>query len=175
MLKNRLRILKHTDVKFEDVTDKDAQHIGKALASSLATNSMAEAGVEEWIQRFPAMVVLEKQVEWFKPMILAVSQQLLIRASWGLKLRVALGAAISLFDAFSDLLVIQYFISTNQIGFATANIVMLSLTLLLSFLISIIQVRREASNKQTKNVTLLLLGCYYAYTSKLRHTRLRIR
>ncbi|GMH89802.1 hypothetical protein TrVE_jg6277 [Triparma verrucosa] len=72
-------------------------------------------------------------------MTLAVSQQLLIRASWGLKFRVAIGAAISLFDAVSDLLVIQYFISNNQIGFATANIAMLSMTLLLSFLISLIQ------------------------------------
>ena len=150
MLKNRLRMRKHTDVKFEDMTDKDAQHIGKALASSLATNSMAEAGVEEWIQRFPAMVVLEKQVEWFKPMTLAVSQQLINRASWGLKFRVAIGAAISLFDAVSDLLVIQYFISNNQIGFATANIVMLSLTILLSLIISLIQVRREASNEKNR-------------------------
>ncbi|GMH94241.1 hypothetical protein TL16_g12850, partial [Triparma laevis f. inornata] len=138
ILRNRLRLVKHTDVEFSSVTSKDAQHIGMALPASLATNSMVVAGVEEWIQRFPALLTLEQEVDWFKPMVLAVAQQLILKASWGLKARVVFGAAISLFDTISDILVIRYFLANGQTGFATANIVMLSVTLFLSFFVSIL-------------------------------------
>ena len=49
--------------------DKYAATIGSALASCIVANLTAQAAVEEWISRYPAMRELDQEFAWFRHMV----------------------------------------------------------------------------------------------------------
>ena len=58
---NKLRPAGDSKVKLGNMTEKDANVIGGALASCIAANLTAPAAVDEWILRYPAMGELERE------------------------------------------------------------------------------------------------------------------
>jgi TRAP-type mannitol/chloroaromatic compound transport system permease small subunit len=87
--------------------------MGSGLAISLASNLTAEAAVDEWIGKYPALKELDREEVWFRPMMDTVSLRLLAKVPWGLKMRVFLGAGLSMLDMASDINVILLYTSTS--------------------------------------------------------------
>jgi hypothetical protein len=58
---NKLRPASDCKVKLCNVTVKEAKVIGGALASAILANLTAQAAVDEWILRYPAMGELERE------------------------------------------------------------------------------------------------------------------
>jgi hypothetical protein len=58
---NKLRPGGDSKVKLGNMTEKDANVIGGALASCIAANLTSQAAVDEWILRYPAMGELERE------------------------------------------------------------------------------------------------------------------
>jgi hypothetical protein len=58
---NKLRPAGDSTVKLCNMTEKEAKVIGGALASCIAANLTAEAAVDEWILRYPAMGELDRE------------------------------------------------------------------------------------------------------------------
>jgi hypothetical protein len=85
--------------------------MGSSLAISLASSLTAEAAVDEWIGKYPALKVLDREEVWFRPMMDTVALRLLGEVSWGLKLRVFMGAGLSMLDMVSDINVIVLYMS----------------------------------------------------------------
>jgi hypothetical protein len=61
MAANKLRPGGDSKVKLCNMTEKDANVIGGALASCIAANLTSQAAVDEWILRYPAMGELERE------------------------------------------------------------------------------------------------------------------
>ena len=84
--------------KAESCEEKDGKAIGKSLAISLATTLTATIGIDEWILQFPALQDLDSEYAWFRPMLESIAYKLVGEVGWGVKMRVALGATMSISD-----------------------------------------------------------------------------
>jgi hypothetical protein len=54
-----------------------------------------------------ALKDIDKEYTWFRPMMVATARRLLSEVAWGVKLRVAMGAGLSMLDMVTDAFVIQ--------------------------------------------------------------------
>ena len=102
VVENKSRPARDINSKMRNVSVKEATVIGAGLALAMATNLAAEAGVDEWILRYRCLGELDRAEPWFRPMLDTVGKRLIGRVSWGLKLRVTIGAGISMLDLFAD-------------------------------------------------------------------------
>ena len=123
VLNNKLRPAKHMVKPLNKMTNNDSKLMGTCLAASLAINLTGEAAVDEWVLRFPALGQLSEQNEWFTPMLDAIARRLLQEVAWGLKLRVATGAAVSMADYTSDFIMITFYLSEDGGGWYAAGII----------------------------------------------------
>jgi len=83
---------------------------GTSLAPLLVKKVSAGLAVESWIISNPALGELERECEWFRPLLSSVAFELASRATLGASLRAYYGAAVSFADMISDtFIIIQYF------------------------------------------------------------------
>ena len=93
---------------------RDGRTIGAALAASLASNLTAEAAVDEWILKYPALREMDEKEIWFRPMMDVVAMRLLGQVWGGLKTRVLMGAGLSILDMITDLSVVTMYMRENE-------------------------------------------------------------
>ncbi|GMI24873.1 hypothetical protein TeGR_g5923 [Tetraparma gracilis] len=118
------------------LTANEAGRIARSFVMILMANATAEAAVDEFIKTFPSLGELDREYVWFRPMMQAVSAELLSKVALGVQLRAALGAGLSIADMASDAVVIMDFNSKGQTGFAVALMGMIGANMLLnSFII----------------------------------------
>ena len=72
---NKLRPASDVQKALAELTEEDGRRIGRSLAVSLATNQSAEAGVDEWIVKYPALREFDDDQAWFRSMIVQVAKQ----------------------------------------------------------------------------------------------------
>jgi hypothetical protein len=144
VLQNKLRPAGDVDTKLCNVSLKQGRTIGAGLAMSLASSLTAEAAVDEWIGKYPALRELDHEEVWFRPLMDVVALRLLGEVSWGLKMRVFLGAGLSILDLASDINVIVLYNSTpEQQAFAVALLGMILSGLALQLLVVYFQNRTK--------------------------------
>ncbi|GMI32518.1 hypothetical protein TeGR_g2179 [Tetraparma gracilis] len=131
------------DKTLEELTAADGGKIGKSLSAMLLGNATADAAVDEWVRTFPSMKEFAEKTPFFRPFMEKVATQQLQAADWGMKFRVGLGAAFSVFDMGSDAFVVSELFAAGESGKAWAMIAMLTLNLLSQLLIVYIQKRKR--------------------------------
>jgi len=92
---NKLRPPSEIKKTLEELTEEDGRLIGRSLALSLAMSLSAEAGVDDWIGKCPALREFDDDKAFFRVMVVAVATNLLKEATWGAKLRLFVGAGES--------------------------------------------------------------------------------
>jgi hypothetical protein len=126
VVQNKLRSARDVDTKLCNVTSKKGFVIGSGLSMSLASSLTSEAAVDEWIGKYPALQELDRAEVWLRPMLNTVALRLLSEVSWGLKMRVFIGAGLSILDMVSDINVIVLYSTTGQEGYAASLMWMLA-------------------------------------------------
>ena len=114
MLENKLSLSKDIKTDYRDLTIPEARTIGKGLSSALIVALSGDAGVDEWMMKYPALVELDKTYSWFSPMFRVIGRRLVSLVPWGTKFRVYTGAFISIFDTISDLWVASQYIDEGK-------------------------------------------------------------
>jgi hypothetical protein len=114
VVQNHLRSARDVSTNLCNVSKMEGRMIGAGLAISLASSLTAEAAVDEWIGKYPALKELDKEEVWFRPMMNTVAIRLLGEVSWGLKMRVFMGAGLSVLDMVSDINVILLYMSDSD-------------------------------------------------------------
>ncbi|GMI38047.1 hypothetical protein TeGR_g2496 [Tetraparma gracilis] len=155
---NKLRPAGDSKAKLCNMSAKEANVIGGALASCIAANLTAPAAVDEWILRYPAMGELEQEYVWFRPMMDTIAQRLLESVSWGLKMRLYTGAGLSTMDLLSDLYMIYTYATTNQRGAALSLATMVGLCLLLQLLGVLMNARKAPKKVILREMLIVLSG-----------------
>jgi hypothetical protein len=126
VVQNKLSPAGDVDTKLCNVSAKQGGMIGAGLAMSLASSLTAEAAVDEWIGKYRSVKELDREEVWFRPMMNVVALRLLGEVSWGLKMRVFLGAFLSVLDMGSDINVILLYLSSpNTVGYGISLLWML--------------------------------------------------
>jgi len=103
---NKLRLSSIVTKPLCELSEEDGSLIGRALSQSLALYTSPDIGVSEWINQHPSLREFSEGQKWFKPMIEVVAKQLLKEATWGVKLRLFVGAGMSMLDMGSDVTMI---------------------------------------------------------------------
>ncbi|GMI40444.1 hypothetical protein TeGR_g10343 [Tetraparma gracilis] len=114
VLENKLRSSGNVFTKLININVADAETIGAGLALSLATNLSAESAVDEWIIKYLALAELDRDCSWFRPMVDTVAQRLLESVSWGVKMRLYVGAGFSTMDLISDAFMVYSFAASED-------------------------------------------------------------
>jgi len=114
VVENKLRTAGDMKSKLCCVSVKEGRRVGAGLALALATNLTAEAGVDEWIGTYRCLGELDRREAWFRPMLNIVAKRLLGEVSWGLKMRVFMGAGLSIMDMATDIFVILRYMEKDE-------------------------------------------------------------
>jgi len=117
----------------------EAGRIGRALVMLLMSNATGEAAVDEHIRMFPALCDLDREFNWFRPMMDAIAAELMNKVAYGVKVRAGLGAGLSMADMISDTIVILDFRRTGSMHYARLLMGMIGLNLVLQFVIAFLQ------------------------------------
>jgi len=130
VIENKLGTAGMMNAPLCDVSKKEGSLMARGLAMSLATNLTAETGVDEWILKYRSLKQLDKEAAWFRPMMNVVGKRLLGEVSWGLKMRVLMGAGLSIMDMATDIFVIVGYMEkkeTRGYGYALLGMIALSM------------------------------------------------
>ncbi|GMI52212.1 hypothetical protein TeGR_g2169 [Tetraparma gracilis] len=114
--------------------------------------------VNEWIERYPATKELEREYVWFRPMMDTVAQRLLESVSWGIKMRLYVGATLSTMDLISDVYMIYTYATTGQQGTALSLAAMVGLCLLLQLFLVWVQTHKGPRRVMLKEMLIVLTG-----------------
>jgi hypothetical protein len=114
VVQNKLRPASDVKIKACNLRSKEGERIGAGLSASLASSLTAEAAVDEWIGKYPALQELDRAEIWFRPMMDVVATRLLGEVSWGTKMRSWLSAGLSMLDMASDINVITVYWSIPE-------------------------------------------------------------
>ncbi|GMH65356.1 hypothetical protein TrLO_g12695 [Triparma laevis f. longispina] len=119
VLENQLSLAKPCKSGYDELTISEAREIGKGLSSSLIVALSGDAGVDEWIRKYHALIELNEEAVWFSSMLHVIARRLMSIVPWGTQLRVYSGAFISVFDTITDVWVGFEYIRLNDSSSAT--------------------------------------------------------
>ena len=68
------------------LTANGAGKIARSFPMMMMANVTAEAAVDQLIMTYPALVELDRY-RWFRPMLIAITAELMSSVAWGVKLR----------------------------------------------------------------------------------------
>ncbi|GMI21144.1 hypothetical protein TeGR_g7655 [Tetraparma gracilis] len=101
---------------------------------------------------------LEREYVWFRPMMETIAQRLLKSVSWGLKMRLYTGAALSTMDLLSDVYMIHTYVTTGQHEAALGLAFMVGLCLLFQLFLAWIQTHKGPRLVMLKEMLIVLSG-----------------
>jgi len=95
--------------------------------------------VDEWIHQFPALQEIDKGHDWFRPMLVAIGMKLVGEVGWGVKMRVSIGASLSMFDLGTDIFVCYMFYVEQKTAYFHAVLGTIVLSVALQLLVILAQ------------------------------------
>ncbi len=161
VLNNELWPARYVMKPLGELEEKDGDKIGRGLASCLATNTTAEAAVDEWMLQYPSLVELEATHDWFRPLMVDISKSLLRTAPYGAVLRTFIAACLSLLDMVTDLYVgVEMAMSTSseQRALGYTLITMVLLCIFACTFIVLVQNRKQKKRVMIQEILLVVLG-----------------
>jgi hypothetical protein len=91
-------------------------------------------------------------------MVDTIAQRLLESVSWGLKMRLYMGAGLSTMDLISDVYMIYFYVKTGQTGTATSLAIMVGLCLLMQLLLVWMQTHQGPRREMLNGMLVVLSG-----------------
>jgi hypothetical protein len=146
-----LAIALHTLGMVQDVAVVDpsalsveqARGIGRGFGSMIIGNTVPEAALDEFFGTYPSMRAMERDCLWFRPTMEAIATRLMRSSPFGLKMRVVVGAVVSITDMISDVIMVVRFLSAGQTGAAYGTIAMVGLNMLLQIAVAVAQTKHR--------------------------------
>jgi hypothetical protein len=107
----------------------------------------------------PLVTGVDREYMWWRPMMEAIGFQLVGEVPWGVKLRVALGAASSMADLLTDIfMVVLFFRDPKKQGYFIASLVSLSFSQFAQLSLVYLNDRSHGVKKVVKEAIPILLG-----------------
>jgi len=130
--------------KLECLSEKGARKIGRSLMPALKQRKTAEAGLHQWKMQNRSMVELFERYDWVESMLLEVAQEVMKTAPWGLMWRVCTGAALSMLDIVTDVVVIMGYMQKEETrGYGYSLLMMLVGSMVLQLMMVFVQNRKK--------------------------------
>ena len=134
------------DATFSELTAADAGLIGKCFFAVTVMSPSPDSAVEGYILDFRALRELDELCPAFRMVMNEVALVLYSQTStFGANFRLYFGAGLSITDMFTDATMIVNYFEDQNIGFAKAMIIMLSLNMLIQLLGAFFQSRKRGT------------------------------
>jgi len=144
--------------KLECLSEKEARKIGRSLMPALKQRKTALAGLHQWKMQNRSMVELFERYDWVESMLLEVAQEVMKTAPWGLMWRVCTGAALSLLDVITDVVVIVGYLGKEETrGYGYSLLMMLVGSMVLQLLVVFAQNQKKPS-AMAKEMLVVITG-----------------
>jgi hypothetical protein len=124
-----------------------AGHIARSFPKLLMSNVNGEAAVDEFVLSYPALGEMDDEFTWFRPMMVAVANELASKVAYGVKVRAGIGGSFSMLDLVSDVAIISEYIATGRMGFAYLLIGMVAANISFQLIIVWINTQGLTENK----------------------------
>jgi hypothetical protein len=142
-----LAIVLHTLGTVQDVAVVDpavlsveqARSIGHGFGSMVIGSTLPEAALDEFFGTYSSMRAMDRDYVWFRPTMEAIATRLMQSSPFGLKMRVGVGAVVSIADMVSDVLMVVSFLSVGLNSAAYGTIAMVGLSMLLQIAAAVFQ------------------------------------
>ena len=126
------------------LSEKEARKIGRSLMPALKQRKTAVAGLHQWKMQNRSMVELFERYAWVEIMLLEVAQEVMKTAPWGLMWRVCTGAALSMLDIVTDVVVIMGYMQKEETrGYGYSLLMMLVGSMVLQLMMVFVQNRKK--------------------------------
>jgi hypothetical protein len=159
VVQNKLRSAEDVSSRLCNVSKREGRMMGSCLAMSLASSLTAEAAVDEWIGKYPALKELDRVEVWFRPMMDTVALRLLSEVPWGLKMRAFVGAGLSMLDMASDINIILMYTSTSgEEKFGWGLLLMICTCLVFQLFVVYVQNLNKPAKVMRMEVLIVLTG-----------------
>jgi hypothetical protein len=121
------------------LTMAEATAIGRGFDAVIRVSATPSDAVDELLRKYPAVDVAVQQHSWARPMLEAIAKRRAETATFGLKLRLGIGAAFSIGDMASDAVQIVALFLAGQSLRAFALLTMIGMNLAVQALAVILQ------------------------------------
>jgi hypothetical protein len=138
------------------LTTVEATTIGSGFDAILRHSTDHIEAVDELLSTYPAMAVMAQQHVWFRPLLETIAQRRMASAPFGLRLRLTIGAGLSIADMLSDLYNIVKMFLAGQSAAACALLALILASLLVQILLVIVQNSHLGPRKVAWEVFLVL-------------------
>jgi len=144
VVENKLRPAGTVNTPLCDLSKREGGVMARGLAMAMASNLTAEAGVDQWLLQHSALIQFDKEEAFFRPMMNVVGKRLLGEVSWGLKMRVIMGAGLSVLDMATDVFVIMGYMGEEETrGYGWILLWMIAGSLAIQLLVAFGQNRKK--------------------------------
>jgi hypothetical protein len=141
------------------LTAAELTTIGSGLDMILRTSTDHIEAINEFLATYPAMDEMAKRHAWARPMLETVAQRRMVAAPFGLKLRLVIGALLSMADMASDINNLVRMLGAGQSVGAYALLAMILTTLALQIAIVVVQNAHRGPVAVFKEVLMVLSLC----------------
>jgi hypothetical protein len=93
---------------------EQARAIGQGFGMIVLSATLPAAAADEFFLTYPSMRTMDAEYRWFRPMMEVLATRQMESTPFGLKMRVGVGAVVSVGDMVSDLLMIIRYLSAGQ-------------------------------------------------------------
>ena len=125
-------------------TPEDCEHCGHSLKIFVITHTQPTAAVEAWRHQYSPQLDTLFKIEGFQKFMETVAEHILLHSKVGVGMRFAAGAALSTFDAATDVYVIwNYAMSDELAGVAVGLSAMLLVNLFAQILNVVVQFQKK--------------------------------
>ena len=130
-LSGKMSTLKTIETTLERVEEPEARVIGNNLMPCLKNRKTPRAGVDLWAKRNIAVMELFVEFPWMRNVFTSIGERVVKAAPWGLFWRVFLGAAVSLTDIITDIVVAATFLKEKRYSYLILTVSMIAACMLL--------------------------------------------
>ena len=118
---------------------EEAATIGRGLEAIVRISATPADAVDEVLLKYPALGVMVHRHVWFRPMLETIAKRRVATGTFGLKLRLGLGALLSIADMVSDIVQLISLFSAGRSALACAILGLIFVNLACQLLIVSLQ------------------------------------
>ena len=145
-------VIPHQYSIMRELSEKDAAKIGKSFAMLLQTSTEPKLAVDAWRLENSALQPLFDDHQFLEPMMQTIAKRLLASGNLGLKLRVFLGAFLSVGDLVSDTTVINSYFEEGRTGQAYALVSMVIMSLFFQATLVLAQNSKKSRSEKLREL-----------------------
>jgi hypothetical protein len=143
----------------ESLTAAEAKQMGTAFKVMLLANLTGAAAADELIRSAPSLGELDTKFGWFRPVLVAIADELMAIVAWGVKARAFFGATVSLADMMSDALMVRKFTLLGDHANARALLAMMATTMAFQLIITLVNTKALGLRRFLFEAAFVVTGC----------------